>query len=44
VLPVLFGFVTWRICRELQASEAVLADRHTAEAEARLARAERTQA
>jgi ubiquinol-cytochrome c reductase cytochrome b subunit len=35
--PVLFGFVAWWICRELQAGEQVEADRHHAEAEARLA-------
>jgi hypothetical protein len=43
VLPVVFGFVTWWICRELQAGEVVLRERHTAEAEARLARMQRTE-
>jgi ubiquinol-cytochrome c reductase cytochrome b subunit len=38
VLPVLFGFVAWWICKELQAGEVVVADRDRAEAEARLAR------
>jgi ubiquinol-cytochrome c reductase cytochrome b subunit len=38
VLPVLFGFVAWWICKELQSGEKVVADRHEAEAEARLAR------
>jgi ubiquinol-cytochrome c reductase cytochrome b subunit len=38
VLPVLFGFVAWWICKELQAGEKILADRHSAESEARLAR------
>jgi quinol---cytochrome-c reductase cytochrome b subunit len=38
VLPVLFGFVARWICKELQAGEKVLADRHSAESEARLAR------
>jgi hypothetical protein len=42
VLPVLFGFVAWWTCKELQASELVLADRHRAEAEARLASMQRT--
>jgi quinol---cytochrome-c reductase cytochrome b subunit len=41
VLPVLFGFVAWWICKELQAGEVVVADRHEAEAEARLARSPR---
>jgi hypothetical protein len=40
-LPVLFGFVAWWICRELQASERVVQGRHEAEAEARLARVRR---
>ena len=43
VLPVLFGFATWWICRELQAGEVVLRDRHEAEAEAKLARMRRAQ-
>ena len=38
VLPVLFGVAAWWICKELQASETVLAARHEAEAKARLAR------
>jgi ubiquinol-cytochrome c reductase cytochrome b subunit len=38
VLPVLFGFVAWRVCKELQSGEKVVADRHEAETEARLAR------
>jgi ubiquinol-cytochrome c reductase cytochrome b subunit len=38
VLPVLFGLVAWWICKELQAGERVLHERHEAEAEARLAR------
>jgi len=41
VLPVLFGFVAWWICKELQAGEKVLADRQSAESEARLARSAR---
>ena len=41
VLPVVFGFVAWWICKELQASERVIHDRHAAEAEARLARLRR---
>jgi len=41
VLPALFGFVSWWACKELQAGETVLAERHEAEAEARLARMER---
>ena len=41
VLPVLFGLVAWRICKELQASERVVEARHKAEAEARLARVRR---
>jgi hypothetical protein len=41
VLPVVFAFVTWWICKELQASELVVLDRHEAEAEARLARLRR---
>jgi ubiquinol-cytochrome c reductase cytochrome b subunit len=41
VLPALFGFVTWWACKELQAGETVLADRHEAEAQARLAQMER---
>ena len=43
VLPALFGFATWRICKELQASEVVVRERHEAEAEARLARMRREQ-
>jgi len=39
VLPVVLGFVSWWVCRALQASELVVQDRHSAEAEARLARA-----
>ena len=39
VLPPLFGLLAWWICKELQAGEAVVADRHKAEAEARLAHA-----
>jgi hypothetical protein len=39
VLPVLFGLATWWTCRELQAGELVVRERHEAEAEARLARA-----
>jgi ubiquinol-cytochrome c reductase cytochrome b subunit len=41
VLPVLFGVVAWWICKELQASERVVRERHEAEAEARLARLRR---
>jgi ubiquinol-cytochrome c reductase cytochrome b subunit len=41
VLPALFGFVTWWACKELHAGETVLADRHEAEAQARLAQMER---
>jgi ubiquinol-cytochrome c reductase cytochrome b subunit len=35
VLPVVFGWVAWRMCRSLVASERVVAERHAAEAEAR---------
>jgi hypothetical protein len=35
---VLFGFVAWRVCKELQSGEKVVADRNEAETEARLAR------
>jgi len=38
VLPVAFGCLAWRWCKELQASERVQAERQAAEAEARLAR------
>jgi hypothetical protein len=38
VLPVVFGLVTWWTCKELQASEVVVQERHEAESEARLAR------
>jgi ubiquinol-cytochrome c reductase cytochrome b subunit len=38
VLPVLFGWIAWWMCRSLQASERVVVQRHAAEAEARLAR------
>jgi ubiquinol-cytochrome c reductase cytochrome b subunit len=38
VLPVLFGLAAWWICKELNAGDRVLVDRHRAEAEARLAR------
>ncbi len=38
VLPALFGLVTWRICKELQAGERVVRERHAAESEAWLAR------
>jgi hypothetical protein len=38
---VLFGFIAWWICKELQSGERVLLDRHEAEAEARVARMER---
>ena len=41
LLPALFGFAAWWICKELQASEIVLHERHKAEAEARLARLHR---
>ena len=41
VLPVVFGFVAWWICKELQAGDRVLGERHHAEAEARLARMRR---
>jgi ubiquinol-cytochrome c reductase cytochrome b subunit len=41
VLPVLFGLIAWWTCRELQASERVVHERHAAEAEARLARMRR---
>jgi ubiquinol-cytochrome c reductase cytochrome b subunit len=41
IVPALFGLATWWACKELQAGETVLADRHEAEAEARLARMER---
>jgi ubiquinol-cytochrome c reductase cytochrome b subunit len=44
VLPVAFGVVAWRICKELTAGERVLAARHRAEAEARLARTARAEA
>jgi quinol---cytochrome-c reductase cytochrome b subunit len=37
VLPVLFGVGTWRMCKELQAGERVIAERHQAQAESRLA-------
>jgi ubiquinol-cytochrome c reductase cytochrome b subunit len=43
VLPVVFGLAAWWICKGLQASERVVADRHRAEAEARLARLRRDQ-
>jgi hypothetical protein len=43
VLPVLFGLVTWWTCKELQASELVVHERHSAESEARLARLRRGQ-
>jgi ubiquinol-cytochrome c reductase cytochrome b subunit len=42
VLPVLFGVGAWWICKGLQAGERVVAERHRAEAEARLARVERS--
>ena len=42
VLPVLVGFAAWWICKELQAGERVLAARREAEAEARLARLQRS--
>jgi ubiquinol-cytochrome c reductase cytochrome b subunit len=38
VLPVVFGVVAWRICKELTAGERVLVDRRAAEVEARLAK------
>jgi hypothetical protein len=38
---VLFGLIAWWTCRELQASERVVHERHAAEAEARLARMRR---
>ncbi len=38
VLPVAFGRLAWSWCRALQAGERVEAERHEAEAEARLAR------
>ncbi|MBV8562256.1 MAG: cytochrome bc complex cytochrome b subunit [Actinobacteria bacterium] len=38
VLPVVFGVIAWWWCKQLQASERVQAERHEAEAEARLAR------
>jgi hypothetical protein len=41
VLPVLFGLVAWWTCKGLQAGDRVVAERHRAEAEARLARMER---
>ncbi len=41
VLPLLFGWVAWWLCKELQASERVVHARHEAEAEARLARMKR---
>jgi ubiquinol-cytochrome c reductase cytochrome b subunit len=41
VLPVVFGVAAWRVCKGLQASERVVAARHAAEAEARLARIKR---
>jgi hypothetical protein len=41
VLPVLFGLIAWWTCKELQASERVLHERHEAEAEARLAQIRR---
>jgi hypothetical protein len=41
VLPALFGFATWWVCKELQAGETVLTERHEAEAQARLAQMER---
>ena len=43
LLPALFGFAAWWICKELQASDRVLEERHRAEAEARLARLRRGQ-
>ena len=43
VLPVLFGLVAWWTCKQLQASESVVGERHRAEAEARLARMQRGQ-
>jgi hypothetical protein len=36
-----FGVAAWWICKELQASERVVEERHQAEAEARLARIRR---
>ena len=41
LLPALFGFAAWWICKELQAGEIVQHERHQAEAEARLARLHR---
>jgi ubiquinol-cytochrome c reductase cytochrome b subunit len=38
LLPIAFGVAAWWSCRELKAGERVLADRHEAEAEARLER------
>jgi ubiquinol-cytochrome c reductase cytochrome b subunit len=43
VLPPLFGLATWWTCRELQAGDVVVRDRHEAEAEAKLARMRRAQ-
>ena len=42
VLPIVFGLVARRMCKELQASEKVLAARHAAEARSRLARVRRS--
>ncbi len=36
--PIVAGLVAYRVCKELQAGEEVAAERHRAEAEARLAR------
>jgi ubiquinol-cytochrome c reductase cytochrome b subunit len=38
VLPVLFGLIAWWTCKELQAGEKVVLQRHEAESQARLAR------
>jgi ubiquinol-cytochrome c reductase cytochrome b subunit len=38
VLPVVFGWIAWWLCRALQETERVVHERHEAEAEARLAR------
>jgi hypothetical protein len=42
VAPVVAGLVTYWVCKELQAGERVEKERHTAEAEARLARLRET--
>ena len=41
VVPLVLGAITWRVCKELKASESVVAARHDAEARSRLARMQR---